>query len=130
MSDILKLPHDAGRPGTLHAGWDCVTTEPGEEAEVRCRVCGEVMAVRRGVVGPTGWAHSMAIAAGVAKGKLHDSFACDFSGEAWHRQALALKLEAQKTPSKRVERLLLEEAERVVRSRAATKEVFEPLLGI
>jgi hypothetical protein len=128
MSDILTLPHDAGRPGSLHAGWDYVITGPGEAAAVRCRVCGEVMAAYRGVVGPTSWAHARAIGAGGAKGRLHDAFACDFSGEPWHRQALALKLEALKTPSKQVERLLLEKAERVVRTRAATKEVFGPLL--
>lgn len=122
MTDILKLTRESDRPGTLHAGWDFVITRPSEEAEVRCRVCGEVMEASRGVVGPTGWAHAMTIKAGAARGTPHDEFACGFSGEAWHRQALDLKVEARKTPSRRVEQMLLEEAEEVVRSRAATKE--------
>jgi hypothetical protein len=81
------------------------------------------MAVERGVVGPTGWAHATAIAAGVRGGTPHDGFACAFSGAAWHRQALALKLQAEQTPSRRLERLLLEEAAEVVLRRAATKDV-------
>ena len=121
MSDILKLTHDDDTPGTLHTGWDFVISRPGEEAEVRCRVCGEVMEARRGVVGPTGWAHAMAIKAGAAQGTPHDEFACGLSGEAWHRQALALKMEARKTPSRDLESILLEEAEEVVRTRTATK---------
>jgi len=123
MRDILKLPRAGGRPGILHAGWDFLVARPGEEAEVHCRVCGEVMAVRRGVVGPTGWAHARAIAAGVMGGTPHDEFACGFSDEPWHRQALALKTEARRTPSRELETLLLEEAGRVVGTRAATKTV-------
>ena len=122
MSDILKLPGASEAPGTLHAGWDFVTARPGEEAEVLCRVCGEVMEARRGVVGPTGWAHAMAIKAGAATGTPHDEFACGFSGEGWHRQALVLKMEARETPSRRVEQALLDEADEVVRTRTATKE--------
>lgn len=123
MSDILELPRDAGSTGTLHAGWDFFTADPGTREEMRCRVCGEVMAVHRGVVGPTSWAHAMAIAAGVSQGKPHDSFACDLGGEAWHRQALALKREAERTPSGELAVLLLAEADRLVRLRTATKEV-------
>ena len=123
MTDILKLPRD-DRPTTRHAGWDHCTAEPGTTEEVRCRVCGERMAVRRGVVGPTGWAHAMAIASGEMEGRPHDVFYCQSSPEAWHRQALALKLEAGRTASSGLEKLLLEEAEEIIRTRAATKEVF------
>ncbi len=122
MSDFLKLPDDSNPPVTRHAGWDFVITKPGEESEVLCRVCGEVMEARRGVVGPTGWAHAMAIKAGAATGTPHDEFACGLSGEAWHRQALALKLEAARTPSGELEKLLLAEAEQIVRTRTATKK--------
>jgi hypothetical protein len=123
VSDILKLRRDADRLVTHHSGWDFFTTAAGSVAEVRCRVCGAALAVRRGVVGPTGWAHTRAIAAGVMGGTPHDEFSCDLSGEPWHRQALALKRQAQETPSRRLERLLLEEAAEVVRRRAATKDV-------
>jgi hypothetical protein len=108
---------------THYSGWDCIIAEPGSVKEARCRVCGEAMAVRRGVVGPTGWAQATAIAAGVMGGTPHDTFACVFSGEPWHRQALALKRQAEETPSRRLERALLDEAAEVVRRRAATKDV-------
>jgi hypothetical protein len=118
VSDILKLPRETDLLVTHHTGWDFFTTAPGSVEEVRCRVCGEVLAARRGVVGPTGWAHAQAITAGVRGGTPHDEFACVFSGEAWHRQALALKRQAQQTPSRRLERALLDEAAEVVRRRA------------
>jgi hypothetical protein len=121
MSDILKLNAEE-RPAVRHLGWDSFITEPGTALERRCRVCGEVMAVRRGVLGPTGHAHALAIQSGAARATRHDAFACVFSGTAWHRQALALKLEAARTPSGELERLLLDEAARVVRARTATKQ--------
>src|SRR6476646_3445594 len=121
MSDILKLLDDTNPLVTRQAGWDHVITEPDTEAELRCRVCGEVMEARRGVVGATGFAHAMAIKSGAARGVRHDAFSCRFSGEAWHRQALALKVEARQTPSRELEMLLLAEAEQVVRTRTATK---------
>jgi hypothetical protein len=124
VSEILTPTGDVGgRPGTLHAGWDFIITRPGEAAEMRCRVCGEPMRARRDVVGPTGWAHAMAIKAGAAQGTPHDELACDHSGEAWHRQALALRMEAARTPSRELEKILSAEAEELVRTRAATKEV-------
>jgi hypothetical protein len=123
MHDILKLPRDTDPLVTHHSGWDFFTATPGSVEEARCRVCGEAMAVRRGVVGPTGWAHAMAIVAGVREGTPLDAFACDLSGEAWHRQALALKRQAEATPGRRLERALLDEAAEVVRRRAATKDV-------
>jgi hypothetical protein len=59
VSDILKLPRDTDPLDTHYSGWDCLTADPGSVEEARCRVCGEAMSVRRGVVGPTGLAHAM-----------------------------------------------------------------------
>jgi hypothetical protein len=115
---------DSTTAGTLHAGWDFFTGEPDRHAVMHCRVCGEPMAVDRDVVGPTGWAHAMAIRAGHAKGRLHDEFHCERAGEPWHRQALALRQEAEQTPSKRLAELLTAEADEVVRTRTATKGVM------
>lgn len=123
MSDILKLPGAPDTPGTFHAGWDFVITKPGEMAEIPCRVCGKVMEARRGVIGPTGWAHAMAINAGAATDTPHDEFTCQHSGETWHRQALALKLEARKTSSGQVEQMLLGEADEIIRTRTATRQM-------
>jgi len=115
----------AGNPttGTLHAGWDFFTSEPGRHEVLHCRVCGMTMAVDRGVVGPTGWTHAVAIHAGQAKGRPHDSFHCERAGEAWHGEALALRQEAEATSSKRMADQLTAEADEVVRTREATKAV-------
>src|SRR5437870_4920538 len=123
MSDILQLTPDPDPTAVAQAGWDFFTAAPGSREQLRCRVCGEVMAVARNVLGPTGWAHAMAMAAGVMGGSRHDEFSGAFGGAAWHRQALALKQEANRTPSRELEKLLLEEAEGVVRARTARKQV-------
>jgi len=107
--------------GTLTAGWDFFTGEPGGHVVLHCRICGEPMTVARDVVGPTGWAHAMTIRAGQAKGRLHDEFHCERAEAAWHRQALALRQQAEQTPSKRLADLLTEEADEVVRTKAATR---------
>ena len=90
---------------------------------MHCRVCGEAMAASRNVIGPTGWAHAMAIRAGQAKGRLHEEFHCERADVTWHRQALALRQEAEGTSSKRLADLLTAEADEVVRTREATKAV-------
>ena len=115
---------DTTTTGTLHAGWEFFTSEPGRHAILYCRVCGEAMTASRNVIGPTGWAHAMAIRAGQAKGRLHDAFHCELAGEPWHRQALALRLEAEQTPNRQVADLLTAEADEVVRTQAATKGVM------
>ena len=89
---------------------------------MHCRVCGEPMVESRNVIGPTGWAHALAIRAGQAKGRLHDEFHCERAGEAWHRQALALRRQAEQTPSKHLAELMTAEADEVVRTRTATKD--------
>jgi len=109
--------------GTLHAGWDFFTSEPGRHVVLHCRVCGEPMAAARDVVGPTGWAHAMAIRAGQANGRLHDRFHCTQCSEPWHRQALALRQQAERSPSKQFADVLTDEAGEVVRTRTATKDV-------
>jgi hypothetical protein len=49
----------------------------------------------------------------------------EHGNEVWHRQALALRREAEDTASQRLADLLTAEANEVVRRRAATKIVSE-----
>jgi hypothetical protein len=83
------------------------------------------MVADRSVVGPTGWAHAMAIRAGQATGRRPDEFHCIHAGEPWHRQALALRQDAEDTASKRLADLLTAKADEVVRTRVATRSVAD-----
>lgn len=87
-------------------------------AELHCSVCDEKMDVKRNVDGPTSSAEAM------AKGShLHDVFLCPFRNEMWHRQICKLTEEAVKCPSKRLADIMIAEADGVLKSRQATKEV-------
>ena len=120
----MNIETDGDRTtGTLHAGWDYITSEPGQHVVLHCRVCREPMAVERDIVGPTSWAEAMAVRCGQTKGHPHDSFHCTLSGEPWHRQALALRQEAAQTASRRLADLLNQEADEIVRARTATQDL-------
>lgn len=108
-------------PVTYAAGWDFVCTQPGEHESLPCRVCGERMAADRGVAEATGWAHAMAIHHGLMAPRRVDRFRCLHAGSDWHRQALALRQEAERTPSGEQADRFTAEADAVVRTRAATK---------
>ena len=96
---------------------DRATPRPGEFESIDCGVCGEKMDVERGVHGPTGMAEAMA-----GRGHEHDSFRCPHIDEGWHIQAKRLREEARRTPSGRLEAMLLEEAAEIAATRRATKE--------
>lgn len=105
--------------GNTHCRYtpDCGKVPAGETVE--CGVCGEVMTETRNVEGPRG------IAQALAKGKsLHDFFECPHYKADWHKQAVKLREEAARTPSKKFESLLLEEADSIVATQKATKIVW------
>lgn len=98
-------------------GWDYFTPSPGKFPDVqRCRVCNEVMLVERNKTGPRGWAESM----GGAK-VLHDQFQCPNVEDAWHHQALRLRMLAEDTPSRIFADQLSAEADEICKTRKATK---------
>jgi hypothetical protein len=82
--------------------YDVFIREPGEEASINCRVCGTECDVMRDVLGPTSWAGAMA-----GRKTLHDRFFCPWSGESWHKQAISLIQEMEKTSSPRLRNLIL-----------------------
>jgi hypothetical protein len=49
------------------------------------------------------------------RGHWHDKFWCPHSNTSWHKQALKLLLEIEKTPSKSIARLLRNDLEDILR---------------
>ena len=75
--------------------------QPGEVAEMHCRVCGALCEVRRDVMGPTSFGASMARIK-----KAHDVFQCPNAAQDWHGQATELLQAMEDSPSKRLVELM------------------------
>lgn len=89
-----------------------------EEGPVFCGVCGTQATETRGCYGPRG------LVQGMSGTKSHyDCFECPNRDQDWHRQALAIRMEAKKSPSKIIEQMLLKEALEIIEKREATKQV-------
>ena len=82
-------------------GYDNFVTDREAVLEMHCRVCGAKCNVKRNVYGPSCFAAAVA-----KKYRHHDHFFCPHSDKAWHRQALELVRELEKTPSKRVREMI------------------------
>jgi hypothetical protein len=108
----MKLKSDTQERFTPDAG----TYDPDEN--FFCGACGDLMNVRFGVNGPTGWVEATA-----GRKHLHDVYECPNREEDWHRQIIALRKEKKTTASTLVEALLDEEAQIVLDKRVATKQV-------
>lgn len=112
---MMKLTSDTQCHYTPESG----KVPSGEE--VFCGVCGDKMGERRNVDGPTGYAESMS-----GSSHLHDAFVCPYSDEDWHKQAVALRSQANQTPSLKFAEMFREEADQIISSRKATKQGFWP----
>ena len=75
--------------------------EPGTVKTAKCGVCGKQMKVERNVLGATSWAESMA-----GRKHLYDSFRCPNIDKGWHERIVNLKVEALKTESDRIKKIL------------------------
>ncbi len=75
--------------------------KPGTVKAARCGICGSLMNVKRNVLGPTGWAESMA-----HQGHLHDSFTCPNLNKDWHEKIVNLKSEARSTACDKIKKIL------------------------
>lgn len=97
---------------------DYFTPDPGKiKGPVYCGVCGDKMNESRNVLGPRGFAMAM-----TGSKELHDTFCCPSRSEIWHIQVVKLRKMARDTPSAKLAKMLLDEANDVAISRAATKE--------
>jgi hypothetical protein len=100
----------------------CCFPKPGQFETMSCWMCGSTMEVTRDVMGPTCFAEAMLVRDGRSQGRLHDEYWCPLDNEPWHRQAQAIRENAEETPSQRLADLLTDEADEIVRTRQATKE--------
>lgn len=117
-----RKPKPKRKPTTLTSGSDHCFPEPGKYRIVHCGVCGERMGVRRNVLGPTSYAETMLVRDGRSKGHRHDSFTCTLREAPWHKQARAIREEADQTSSKRLADLLNAEADEIVQTRTCSKD--------
>jgi hypothetical protein len=103
------------------AGWESFSPDPGAREEMRCRVCGEKMEVKRNQIGPTSSVMAMA-----GKGREHDSFRCAHAPEKWHKQVLALRQLHEDTPSSQIANLIAGEIKQILETRRPTKDQWDP----
>lgn len=105
----------------------CVFTPDAGEVEgpVYCGVCGTQMNEERACYGPT----SSIMAMGGSK-RHYDFFDCPDRQQLWHKQVVALRNKAGSTPSGRLKRMFLEEAEEILEKKEATVESGLWTLGI
>ena len=93
-------------------GYDFFTTKPDTIDEMVCKVCGEVCDVKRGVSGPMSWGMAMA-----KKNTIHDSFSCDHTDEAWHKQALEIVRAIKDCPSPSVRKIMDNDLVRIIKKK-------------
>lgn len=80
---------------------DVFVTDPHTHEEMPCQVCGTACDVTRDHAPMANWAGSM-----FGMGKPHDRFMCPNYWEEWHQQAERLRMEIERTPSRRIAELL------------------------
>lgn len=64
-------------------GYDYQLIKTGTVRELRCRVCGKKMSVKRAV-----FSGNSVIATLLGKSGIFDEFYCEYSGESWHETAM------------------------------------------
>ncbi len=96
---------------TLETGLDVFFLSPGAERIPACGVCGGVLDVVRGQLGPTSFAAAMAERHGSAEVRArvvveHDVATCPAASQPWHLKARELVGEANRTASPSVRALI------------------------
>lgn len=82
-----------------------------------CKICGKICKNLGEVTGPSNFVATLQ-----GKSSTFDHYACPDIDEAWHKQATEIHLEAQKTHSLILTRLLNEEISSILKSKKPTKE--------
>jgi hypothetical protein len=86
--------------------------------EAFCGICGDKMGVKRAILEATSFIEGLS-----GKKHLHDRFECPNLEEMWHKQVRAIKIEIARTSSKRLEDILTDEVEQIIKTRKETKQV-------
>lgn len=94
-------------------------THPPED-DICCGVCGDVMKQERGCFGPRTMVSAMS-----GYKEFYDDYTCPNSKSDWHKQIVALRASAIKTPSAKIAALLEQESAEILQSRKATKVCSE-----
>jgi hypothetical protein len=90
--------------------YDVFYIEPDTVDKMHCKVCGTLCDVERSVIGPTGFAESIA-----KRGHWYDRFSCPHTDKPWHEMALQLAIEINQTYSKRLAGLIRLDLEDILR---------------
>ena len=87
-------------------GYGLFVTEPNAYKSLECNICEAECLVERNLPAKSGF-----IAAMGRMDKPRDEFSCPNLEEEWHKQAVNLVLEIEKTPSKRLAQLMQQDLE-------------------
>jgi len=94
-------------------GYGLFVTEPNAYKSLECNICGTECLVERNLPAKSGF-----IAAMGRMDKPRDEFSCPNLDEEWHKQAVNLVLEIEKTPSKRLAQLMQQDLEDLLKENA------------
>ena len=90
-------------------GANCFILSPGEVGSVNCNVCNTKCQVERNVQGI-----KVKYISGTGLDVTHDKFYCPNSDKTWHKKAVSLFEESQKTVSKRISRIIKKDLEDIL----------------
>lgn len=112
------------------SGWDYFTPDAGKKDKMFCEACGTEMDVERNVRGvrgisstTAGWFYSLPEEEQEKRKSNYDKFTCPYAGYPWHTQVIKLVEKAERSPSKKIQDLLMEEANEIIKNKQATKIV-------
>lgn len=97
-------------------GYDVFYGDPDSTQEKTCLVCGSLCGVTRNAQGATGFAEAMS-----RQTHVHDRFQCLHSGKPWHDLAEQLVLEIENTASKRLQALINEDLQDLLKENLPVK---------
>jgi len=98
-------------------GYDFFTFLPDTKEEVKCKVCGQICEVKRGVESATSFGEAM-----VHRTHIHDTFSCPDRYESWHKQALKLVIKIKKDPSPSIIKMMEKDLKKIIKDNDRRKK--------
>ena len=96
-----------------HNGYDLFVAQPKSDVSFNCRICGMPCKLEEGATTPHGW--------------VHNRFTCPngngISNGGWHEKAYQMLVEAEKTTSPSIRRIILSDIEGLLRGQGI---LFDP----